>query len=150
METGIAQQKITLAFINDKSSIVDTICNNFTYSGIELLFFSETIEKGLSQLATSTTLPEICVIDLDFCDKSVLKKLRKLKTQHPEIKLIAHSDIDTEDTVKDVLEIGFMGYLLIGSGTDDLKKAIETVFKGGKYFSMGVAETAQEYFSSKV
>lgn len=50
MKTGTSQQKITLAFINDKSPILDFICKDLIASGTEVLFRSESIEDGLSQL----------------------------------------------------------------------------------------------------
>jgi DNA-binding NarL/FixJ family response regulator len=100
METGTTQQRITLAFINDKSPILDLICNDLVASGIEVLFRSENIEDGLSQLSALKELPKVCIIDLDFYNKNVLEQLQKLRTQYPTIKLIAHSDIDTEKTVK--------------------------------------------------
>ncbi|MEE1885022.1 hypothetical protein [Pedobacter flavus] len=78
----------------------------------------------------------------------MLVQLQKLRTQYPNIKLIAHSDIDTEKTVKSLLEIGFAGYLLIGSDADDFRKAIEVVINGKRYFSMEVAGIAKEYFSN--
>ena len=56
METGTAQKKITLAFINDKSPILDFICKDLIASGTEVLFRSESIEDGLSQLSSLTTL----------------------------------------------------------------------------------------------
>ena len=130
METGIAQQKITLAFINDKSPILDLTCNELVASGIEVLFRSENIEDGLSQLSTLKELPKVCIIDLDFYDKNVLKQLQEFIKKYPAIKLIAHSDIDEEETVKTILEIGFSRYLLIGSDVNDFKKAIESVSNG--------------------
>ena len=148
METGTAQQKIILAFINDKSPILDLTYNNLVASGIVVLFRSENIKDGLSQLSTLKELPKVCLIDLDFYDKNVLKQLQELRTKYPALKLIAHSDIDEEKTIKIILAIGFSGYLLIGSDADDFKKAIETVINGGRYFSMGVAEIAQEYFGN--
>ena len=149
METGTAQQKIALAFINDKSPILDLTCNDLVASGIEILFRCENIEDGLSQLSALKELPKVCIIDLDFYDKNVLAQLQKLKTQYPTIQLIAHSDNDTKKAVKPLLEIGFAGYLLIGSDTDDFRKAIEGVSNGKRYFSVGVAEIAQEYFRGK-
>ncbi|CAA7387322.1 hypothetical protein CHRY9393_01584 [Chryseobacterium fistulae] len=53
-----------------------------------------------------------------------------MRTQHPSIKLIAHSDIDTEKIVKAILKIGFESYLLVGSDRSDFKKAIEKVCNG--------------------
>ena len=149
METGTAQKKITLAFINDKSPIVERICNDLTSLGTEILFHSENIEDGLSQLSALKTLPNICIIDLDFYNKNVLAQLQELRTKYSTIKLIAHSDIGTEKAVKSLLEIGFDSYLLIGSDAYDFKKAIEVVINEGRYFSVGVAEIAQEYFSNK-
>ena len=148
MESGTTQQKITLAFINDKSPILDLICNDFIASGTEVLFRSESIEDGLSQLSSLNELPKICIIDLDFYDKNVLAQVQELRTEYPTIKLIAHSDIDAEKVVKPLFEIGFSSYLLIGSDTDDFKKAIEVVINGGRYFSVGVAKIAQEYFNN--
>ena len=129
METGTAQQKIILAFINDKSPILDLICNELISSGIEVLFRSENIEDGLIKLSALNELPKICIIDLDFYDKNILSQLQKLRVLFPTIKLIAHSDVDTEKTIKALLKIGFAGYLLIGSDVEDFKKAIEGVTK---------------------
>lgn len=148
METVTTQQKITLAFINDKCPILDLICNDLIVSGIKVSFRSENIQDGLSQLLALKTLPIVCIVDLDFYDKNVLTQLQKLRTQYPIIKLIAHNDIDAEKAVKSLLGIGFVGYLLIGSDTDDFKKAIEVVINGGRYFSVGVAGIAKEYFSN--
>ena len=129
METGTAQQKIILAFINDKSPILDLICNELISSGIEILFRSENIEDGLIKFSALNELPKICIIDLDFYDKNILSQLQKLRVLFPTIKLIAHSDVDTEKTIKALLKIGFAGYLLIGSDVEDFKKAIEGVTK---------------------
>ena len=129
MKTGTSQQKITLAFINDKSPILDFICKDLIASGTEVLFRSESIEDGLSQLSSLNELPKICIIDLDFYDKNILSQLQKLRVLFPTIKLIAHSDVDTEKTIKALLKIGFAGYLLIGSDVEDFKKAIEGVTK---------------------
>ena len=130
METGTAKQKITLAFINDKSPILDVICNELANSRVEILFRSENIESGSSQLSVLTVLPDVCIIDLDFYDKNILSQLQELKTQYPTIKLIAHSDIDDEKVGKALLDIGFTNYLLVGSDVDDFKRAIDKALNG--------------------
>ena len=124
MKTGTSQQKITLAFINDKSPILDFICKDLIASGTEVLFRSESIEDGLSQLFSLNELPYVCIIDLDFYDKNVLTQLQELRTKYPTIKLIAHSDIDDEKVGKAILNIGFSSYLLVGSDTMNFKKLI--------------------------
>lgn len=131
METVNNLDQTSIAFINDKSPILDLTNNDLVASGINVLFRSENIEDGISQLSSLKTLPKVFIIDLDFHDMIVLTQLRELRTKYPNIKLIAYSDIDVDKTVKAVLEIGFESYLLIGSDTDDFKKAIEVIINGG-------------------
>ena len=130
METGTAQQQITLAFINDKSPILDLISNELTASGFKMLFRSENIEEGLLQLSLLTELPQTCIIDLDFYDKNVLAQLQEFRTKYPNIKFIAHSDIDNEKVGKKLLDIGFSSCLLIGSDAGNFRKAIDRVVNG--------------------
>ena len=125
MKTGTAQQKTSLAFINDKSPILDLICNELLSSGIEILFRSETFPNALNELSALKKLPQVCIVDLNFYDKNVLEQLQYLTSLHPTIKLIAHSDIDAEKVAKSLLGIGFVSYLLIGSDADIFKKAIK-------------------------
>ena len=77
-----------------------------------------------------------------------MAELQELHTKYPSMKLIAHSDRDTEKAVKPLLEMGFAGYLLIGSDADDFKKSIEGACNGKRYFSVGVAKIAREYFGN--
>ena len=130
METGTAQEKFTLAFINDKSPILDITCNDLIVSGMDVLFRSENIEDGLSQLSALKALPKVCIIDLDFYNRIVLAELQELRAQYPTIKLIAHSDIDDQKVGKDLFDIGFEIYLLVGSDRSDFEKAIEKVCNG--------------------
>lgn len=129
MKTGTVQKTISLSFINDKSPVTDSICNDLAASGMEVLCRSESIKKGLSQLSSLNELPKFCIIDLDFYDQNVLTQLQKLRIEYPTIKLIAHSDIDDEKVGKSLLDIGFSSYLLLGSDVDDFKKAINKVFE---------------------
>lgn len=130
MDTERKNQHISIAFINDKSPVIDVISKDLLTFGFEILFKSENIEDGLAHLSSLKSLPQVCIIDLDFYDKNVLAQLHDLKNQFPTIKLIAHSDIDEEETVNALLKIGFAGYLLIGSDADDFRKAIESVSNG--------------------
>lgn len=86
----------SIVFINDKSPIIDIICNNLVASEIDILFRSENIEDGLSQLSVLEKLPQVCIVDLDFSDSKVLIQFHELKGKYPTLKLIAHSDYDRE------------------------------------------------------
>src|SRR5690606_34292861 len=72
-----------------------------------------------------------------------------IRAKCPNLKLIAHSDDDSEQVVIPLLKIGFSGYLLIGSDTNHFKNAIEGICNGKKNFSVGILGIAREYFSNK-
>ncbi len=128
METDAHQKEISVAFINDKSPVLDEICKSLATSGIKIVFRSEHIKDGLFQLLALKTLPKVCVIDLDFYSKEIIQQLIEIRTQYPSIKLIAYSDIDEENIVSSLVKLGFSSYLLVGSDTDDLKKAFKRIY----------------------
>ena len=127
MDTEKETKQISIAFINDKSPIVDAISKDLLTYGFEILFKLESIEDGIAQLSELKTLPQACIIDLDFYEKNILKQLQELRTKYPTIKLIAHSDIDDEKVGKYLLDIGFSSYLLIGNDAEYFRKVIEAV-----------------------
>ncbi len=128
METDAHQKEISVAFINDISPVLDEICKSLATSGIKIVFRSEHIKDGLFQLSALKTLPKVCVIDLDFYSKEIIQQLIEIRTQYPSIKLIAYSDIDEENIVSSLVKLGFSSYLLVGSDTDDLKKAFKRIY----------------------
>lgn len=119
--------RTTIAFINDKSPVIDLIHNDLIASGVGVIFRSDNIMEGNNQLSSLKMLPDICIIDLDFYDKGVMKQVRELRRQFPTLKLIAHSDIDDENIINKLSGLGFLKYVLIG---EDIKKAINGVVNG--------------------
>lgn len=130
MESTKRPDRIRLAFITDKSPIIDIICNDLVASGLKILFRADNIDDGVAQLFTLQELPDACIIDLDFYEHKVLKQLRELKSQHPSIRLIAHSGIDDNEIANTLFEIGIESYLLLGSDANNFINAI----KRNKFF----------------
>lgn len=89
--------RITTAFINDKSPNMDLIHNDLITSDVSVIFRSDNITEENNELSSLKKLPAVCIIDLDFHDKGVMKQLRELRSQYPTMKLIAHSDIDDKE-----------------------------------------------------
>ena len=119
--------RITTAFINDKSPVMDLMRDDLVASGVDVVFRSDNIADGNNQLSSLTTLPNICIIDLDFSDKDIMKQIRELRSQYPTLKLIAHSDMDVEKVIRELAELGFSKYVLIG---ENIKKAIDGAVNG--------------------
>lgn len=106
---------------------MDLMHDNLVSSGIDVIFRSDSVTDGNNQLSALKSLPNICIIDLDFSDKDIMKQLRELRRQYPKLKLIAHSDMDDEKIIRELAELGFSKYVLIGN---DMKKAIDGLVNG--------------------
>ena len=119
--------RITTAFINDRSPVMDLMYDDLVSSGVDIVFRSDSVVEGGNQLSALKSLPITCIIDLDFYNTGIMKQLRELKSQYPNMKLIAHSDMDEEKIIRELAELGFSKYVLIGS---DMKKAIDGVVNG--------------------
>ena len=102
METVNNLDQTSIAFINDKSPILDLTNNDLVASGIEVLFRSETIEDGLPQLSALKELPKVCIIDLDFYDRNVLKQLQELRKLVGVVNL--PEDFDEKAELRSALE----------------------------------------------
>jgi len=119
--------RTTVAFINDKSPVMDFIHDDLLSSGVDIVFRSDNVMDGNNQLSLLKTLPDICIIDLDFYNKDVMKQLRELRSQYPTLKLIAHSDTDDEKIINKLSGLGFSKYVLIGN---DIRNAIDGAVNG--------------------
>ncbi|MBI2258022.1 MAG: response regulator transcription factor [Flavobacteriia bacterium] len=87
-------------------------------------------EEEIDVLLLDITLPEVDGI-------SVLRKLKSIQSKLPVIILTMHKD---KNIVKQVLELGALGYMLKNSGLEELTKAITTVLRGERFFSNEIAQ----------
>jgi len=58
-----------------------------------------------------------------------------LKRNHPEIKIVALSMCDTDNSVLRMMKNGVKGYILKDIGPSELKLALESVISNGSYYS---------------
>jgi DNA-binding NarL/FixJ family response regulator len=135
-------QKGTVGFVNDQSVVLDIVGNDLVASGVEVLF---RVLRNRAYVFYKP-IPEFIVFDLDFHDSEVLDLLAKFKRAYPSVRFIAHTSIDDKELLEILLNIGFDGYLLMGSDADDFKNAINAISNGKKYLSTGVAYPGLDFF----
>ena len=86
--------------------------------------------SGREAIATVERLdPDILTLDIDLPGISGLEVLPVVRWCSPKTKVIVLSGHDEEATILEALELGAMGYLVKGDGTN-LEKAIRAVQRG--------------------
>lgn len=88
----------------------------------------------ISQLK-SRSLPDIVLLDVNMPDMDGYETASWLKRNHPEIKILALSMYDTDNSIIRMLKNGVKGYILKDIEPAELKIALESVISKGFYYS---------------
>jgi DNA-binding NarL/FixJ family response regulator len=79
--------------------------------------------------------PDLVIVDLSMPVSEEINVARRLKTRHPELKVIILSVHDEHTVVKEVLAAGALGFVLKRSAVMDLIPAVHEVRQGRTYVS---------------
>ncbi|MDN3692300.1 response regulator transcription factor [Chryseobacterium tructae] len=142
------EQIIRVAIIDDHDMLRNGICQFLDSFGFAMMFEVENGVLALEKIERSHLIPDVCIVDVNMPVMNGFELTEILSKKYPAIKIIAFSVNDEEKDVLKMLECGADGYVLKGADPDELKKAIEVVYNGERYFSVGVSKIAKEYFSN--
>ena len=91
---------------------------------------------GLEALkAVQINQPDLLILDIRMPNLNGIEVIEKLRSQNNSVKIVMLSMCDSEEYVLKSIKAGADGYLLKGSSKEEFLKALNTVSKGGKYFS---------------
>jgi DNA-binding NarL/FixJ family response regulator len=79
--------------------------------------------------------PDLLIIDVRMPVMDGIEAVGYLKNYAPETKAIVLSMHDSEEYILKSIKAGANGYLLKDTGKAEFLKAINTIYRGGKYFS---------------
>lgn len=98
--------------------------------------------SGEQALALTRRLePDIVLLDLVLPGMSGVDVVRRLRTDHPAVKVVALTSFAGQDLVLPAVRAGVAGYLLKDGGADDLAGALRAVHAGGSPLHPQVAAT---------
>src|SRR5579859_2313887 len=91
-------------------------------------------------------LPDVVLMDIDMPLLNGLTAADILRKEHPGVKVLILSMHSDSEFVMRILQSGARGYILKQAPTEELLKAIETIYAGETYFSQDVARLALNQF----
>jgi Response regulator containing a CheY-like receiver domain and an HTH DNA-binding domain len=96
---------------------------------------------GLDALAMTERLqPDVLLADIMMPGLNGLEVVRQLKTRAPRTKAIVFSMHATDAHIHEAFRNGAYGYLLKGSGAEEMAEAVRTVTTGRRYLTPSVSE----------
>lgn len=92
--------------------------------------------------------PDLVLMDLKMPVLNGVEAIRRIKTSHPDIKVLVLTTYDNDEWVFDAISAGASGYLLKDTPRDELIKAIRGTMAGMTYLDPSVAGKVLERVSS--
>ena len=106
---------------------------------------------GREALALAEThRPDIVLMDIAMKGMNGLEATRRLRQDHPEIKVVILSMYAGEEYVMQALHFGACGYLLKESATLELERALVAVARGETYLGSQLSQQALDNYMQRV
>ncbi|HQW04602.1 MAG: response regulator transcription factor [Flavobacteriales bacterium] len=83
---------------------------------------------------------DIVLLDLEMPVMDGMEAMRRIKIEHPTVKVVVLSTHDEEKFITHLMEIGANGYMLKNVEPDEIDLAIRSVAQSGYYFSDTVSK----------
>ena len=116
-------------------------------SDMEMIGAAESGAEGL-QLSLTTT-PDIALVDLRLKDMSGDELTRQILSHSSGVRIIILTSFEGDADIERALAAGARGYVVKGTGRDDLLTAIRTVHVGRRHIPVAVAEKLAEHLGSE-
>ena len=95
-------------------------------------------------------MPDIVLMDISMPGMGGLEATQRLRTNLPTVKVLVFTMHDNKEYVLEIIRSGASGYVLKDTSTLELVKAIETVHRGGTFFSSKVSKLLLDQYIKKV
>jgi DNA-binding NarL/FixJ family response regulator len=95
----------------------------------------------------SRELPDIVLLDINMPILNGIQTAEIISNEFPGVKILALSIVKQVTHIKHMLKKGAMGYLLKDCNQEELFEALETVYKGGNYYSPSISKIILEMYA---
>ena len=96
---------------------------------------------------TAELAPDVVVMDLAMPGLNGVEATRRITAAQPSVAVLVLSMLDEDESVFAAMRAGARGYVVKGSATDDVVRAIESVAHGDAVFGPAVASRVLSYLT---
>ncbi|GJM27837.1 MAG: DNA-binding response regulator [Cyclobacteriaceae bacterium] len=129
---------INIAIVDDHQLFRDGIHSLLAANDQYRVVISASNGTEFFESLASGVKPDIVLLDLTMPEMDGFEVMQKLKTAYPHIKTIALSMHDDGNYITKSVRSGAYGYLLKNTDEDELLSAIQSVYRGRKYFNQEI------------
>lgn len=117
-------EKIKLLIVDDHRILVAGLKKLFEYSAtVQVTGVAFSGKECRSAIIKE--LPDVILLDINLPDASGIDLCKEIKSQHPEIKIVALSSFNEYAIVRRMLENGASGYVVKNAMPEEIKMSVE-------------------------
>jgi len=124
----------TIVLVDDHVLLRNGLASLVKNLGHEVLFEADNGQELIKKISPKS-LPDIVLLDINMPEMDGYETAQWIKKNHPDIKILALSMYDNENSIIRMLKNGAKGYILKDSEPTELKAAIEALMNKGYYYS---------------
>ncbi|MCW8884919.1 MAG: response regulator transcription factor [Motiliproteus sp.] len=134
------KQNIRVLLVDDHPLVLDGIQARLEQEdGIQVVGQAN---NGLEALEQAGRLnPDVVLMDVSMPVMNGMEATLRFREDFPAVKVLILTMHDNKEYILQLMQSGASGYILKDVSSDELIKAVETVFQGNTYFSQGASQT---------
>ncbi|MEM6686121.1 MAG: response regulator transcription factor [Bacteroidota bacterium] len=101
------------------------------HTHIKVVGEAEHGEEAIQLLETHTI--DIAVLDINMPDMNGVSTAKVILEKFPDVKILMLTMHDEGTFIKELIDMGVLGYILKNRGKEEFVEAIETIYKGHEY-----------------
>jgi len=115
----------------------------------DLELVGEAADGDDAVMTALATRPDVVLMDLRMPGLSGIEATRRIVGADPDVRVLVLTMYEDDDSVFAAMRAGARGYLLKGSGEEEVLRAIRAVASGDAIFGPAIAVRLTAYFSSQ-
>ena len=139
---------ITVVVVDDHAIVRDGLVALLTaMDGTRVVGQAADAAEALTIVAAE--LPDVVVMDIQMPgDLDGIEATRRITTEHPDVRVVMLTMNEDDDTVVSAIRAGASGYLLKGSGAQEVLAAVRAAHQGGMVFGARLAGRVADLFQA--
>jgi DNA-binding NarL/FixJ family response regulator len=143
-------KKYTVVIVEDHLLLSQAIGNIVdSFDDFEVICLCNNGKELTEKFSTSDLIPDVILMDINMPIMNGIETTEWLTKHHPNVKVLALSVEDDEDTVLRMLRAGAKGYLLKDVEKSILEHALLEVIKNGFYHTKDVTDILMNSISGE-
>jgi len=141
----VDNMKIRVVLVDDHPLVLDGISARL--EGEESLEVVGMANDGKQALKLAAEVkPDVVLMDVSMPVMNGFEATERFREEQPGIKVLILSMHDDREYIVKLIKCGAAGYVLKDVSSEELISAIETIYRGGTYFSSGASQALFSQF----